>query len=261
MLDDLDLAGKAVGGDLLHMIEHVMNVDRLARDRPLVAEDLHAVDELADAVDFGADQLRERAVKVRALVLDQLRSASDARERVLDFMGEHRCESRDGARRAAMGELTLDHLCHAPLLQHDQHASRRLRHRAAVKIDELRRIETVGAEIDAVFVDVGFVALHLLDERDERAAKGDDVGELTLAENRRAHLEEVFAGGVDVFDVQRLADQKHRMRQRTQQRVGRDQRRLNWTPRARFSGRGAQAMYPLNPGHSLRAQRISNTVP
>ena len=90
--------------------------------------------------------------------------------------------------------------------------------RAAVEIDELRRIEAVGAEIDAVFVDVGFVPLHLLDERDERAAEGDDVGELALAENRRAHLEEVFGGGVDVFDVQPLADQQHRMGQRAQQR-------------------------------------------
>ena len=236
-----------MSGDLLHMIEHVVNVDRLARDRPLVAEDLHAVDELADAVDFGADQLRQRAVEVGALVLDQLRSAPDAGERILDFMGKHRGKSRDRARRAAMGELTLDHLRHAPLLQHDQHASRRLWHRAAVKIDELRRIETVRAEIDAVFVDVGFVALHLLDERDERTAEGDDVGELALAESRGAHLEEIFAGGVDVFDVQPLADQQHRMGQRAQQRLARHQRCLNWTPRARFSGRGAQAMYPLNP--------------
>ena len=34
-----------------------MNVDRLAFDRPLVGEDLHAVDQLHDAVGFIADEL------------------------------------------------------------------------------------------------------------------------------------------------------------------------------------------------------------
>ena len=77
------------------------------------------------------------------LAFEQLRRASDAGERVLDFMGEHGGEAGDRARGAAMGELTLDHLRHAALLQHDQHASRRLGHRAAVEIDELRRIEAV----------------------------------------------------------------------------------------------------------------------
>ena len=50
ILDDLDLAGEAGACDLLHVIEHVVDVDRLALKRALVAEDLHAVDELADAV-------------------------------------------------------------------------------------------------------------------------------------------------------------------------------------------------------------------
>ena len=195
------------------------------------------------------------------LVFDQLSCASDAGERVLDFMGEHRGESRDGARGAAMSELTLDHLRHAALLQHDEHASGRLGHGAAVEIDKLRRIETVGAEIDAIFIDVGFVTLHLLDEGDERAAEGDDVGELALAESRGAHLKEIFAGGVDVFDVQSLADHKQRMRQRAQQRFARDRRRLDRTPRARFFGRGAQAMYPLNPSNPSYAQRISSKAP
>ena len=34
----------------IHVIEHVVDVDRLALDGPLVAEDLHAVDKLADTV-------------------------------------------------------------------------------------------------------------------------------------------------------------------------------------------------------------------
>src|SRR5262245_60795584 len=248
VLDDLDLAGEAVGGDLLHVIEHIVNVDRLPRQRPFVAEDLHAIHELADAFDFGADQLGECAVGLSPLVFDQLGSAPDAGKRVLDFMGEHCGESRDRSGGAAMDELSLDHLRHAPLLQHDEYASGRLGHGAAVEIDKLWRIETVGAEVDPVFVDVGFVPLHLLDKGDERAAEGDDVGELALAENRGAHLEEIHGRGVGVVDMQTLADDKHRVRQCIQQRFARHRRPLNWTPRARLSGRGAQAMYPRNPG-------------
>src|SRR6266545_1068444 len=50
LLADLDLARETGPRDLLYVIEHVMNVDRLAQDRSLVAENLHAVDELADAI-------------------------------------------------------------------------------------------------------------------------------------------------------------------------------------------------------------------
>src|SRR5690348_9321959 len=50
ILDDLDLAGEAGACDLLYVVEHVMDVDRLALKRALVPEDLHAVDQLADAI-------------------------------------------------------------------------------------------------------------------------------------------------------------------------------------------------------------------
>ena len=90
-------------------------------------------------------------------------------ERVLDLVGEHGGKSGDRARGAAMGELTLDHLRHAALLQHDQHASGHFRQRSAVEIDQLRRLEPERAEIDAIFVDRGSVSLHLLDESDERS--------------------------------------------------------------------------------------------
>ncbi len=189
-----------MAGDLLHMVEHVVDVDRLALERPLVAEDLHAVDELADAVGLGADELGQGAVAVGALAFEQLRRAPDAGERVLDLMREHGGKSGDGARGAAMGELALDHLRHAALLEHDQHAARRIGQRSGVEIDELRRLEAERAEVDAIFVDGGAVPLHLLDESDERAAEGDDIGEDAAAQHARAHLEEVFGGGVGVVD-------------------------------------------------------------
>jgi hypothetical protein len=50
VLDDLHAAGEAGARDLFHMVEDVVNVDRLTLHRPLVTENLHSVDELADAV-------------------------------------------------------------------------------------------------------------------------------------------------------------------------------------------------------------------
>src|SRR4029077_8594578 len=83
--NDLDVASEAVGGDLLHMVEYVMDVDRLSLQRALVAENLHAVDKLADAVGLRADQLRQRAVAIGAIGLKELRRAPDAGQRILDF--------------------------------------------------------------------------------------------------------------------------------------------------------------------------------
>ena len=50
ILRDVDVAGKTVLGDRLHMVQHDMDVDRIAVDRPLVGKDLHAVDQRDDAV-------------------------------------------------------------------------------------------------------------------------------------------------------------------------------------------------------------------
>ena len=218
MLDDLDLPGEAVDGDLLHVVEHVVNVDRLALNRTLVAEDLHAVDELADAVGFRADQLRQGAVGIGALAFEQLRRTPDAGERVLDLMREHGREPGHRARRAAMGELALDHLRHAALLEQDQHVTRRFGERPAVEIDELRAIEAERAEVDAVFVDMGVLPLHLLDEREEWAAEGDHLAERVAGEHGRAHLEEILGGVVGIGDAEIRADDQERMRQRAEQR-------------------------------------------
>ena len=81
-----------------------------------------------------------------------------------DFMREHGGETRNGARGAAMGQLTLDHLRHTALLQHDEDTSLRLWQWTAIEVDELRRVETKRAEIDAIFVDRGAVTLHLFDQ-------------------------------------------------------------------------------------------------
>src|SRR3990170_388994 len=245
ILDNLDPAGEAGPRNLLHVIEHVMDVDGLAQQRPLVAEYLHAVDEFADAVRLGADELGQGAVAIRPLAFEQLRRTPDTGKRILDFVSEHSGEAGDRTGGAAMGELALDHLRHAPLLEHDQHAPGHFRDRPAVEIDELRRLEAEGAQIDAIFVDRGAVPLHLLHESDERTAEGDHIGERAAAEHARAHLEEIFRGGVRVFDSEPLADDEKRMGQRAEQRLGLNRLGLTTAPQVGFFGRAAQAVYPL----------------
>ena len=115
---------------------------------------LHAVDELDDAVGLVADQPGQRAIVVIGLGLEQLRRASDAGKRVLDFMSQHRGQRGDRARGAAMGELPVDLLGQRALLQHDDDAVLQLRQRRYEDIDQL--IGAAGsaeAELDAIAVE------------------------------------------------------------------------------------------------------------
>ena len=91
---DADLAGEAGLRDLLHVVEH--GVDVHAGEGLIGAhrERLHAIDELHDAVGLVADELRQHAIAVADLRLEQLRGAADAREWILDFVREHRGHRR-----------------------------------------------------------------------------------------------------------------------------------------------------------------------
>src|SRR4029079_7778665 len=70
VLDEADAAAEAGFAQAAHGIEHVVDVDGLFRQRALVAEYLHAVDEIADAVGLRANQLRQRAVGVGEILLE-----------------------------------------------------------------------------------------------------------------------------------------------------------------------------------------------
>ncbi len=176
LLDELDVAREAGMRQALHVLEHHVDVDRLALDRPLVGEHLHAVDQLHDAVGLVADQPRQGAVVVVAdRLLQQLRRAADARERILDLVGEHGRERGHRARGAAMGELAVHLVGDRALLQHHDHMIRPLRQRRDMQIDQALAGIARRAEIDLVFVDRGAAPAHLLDEREQGAAERHEV--------------------------------------------------------------------------------------
>ena len=120
----------------LHVFEHGMDVDRLALDRPLVGEHFHAVDQLHDAVGLVADQPRQRAVVVAGGLLEQLRRAADAGQRILDLVRQHGGKRDHRARRAAMGELAVHLVGDGALLQHHHDMAGPLRQRRDMQVDE-----------------------------------------------------------------------------------------------------------------------------
>ena len=132
-----------------------MDVDRLRRQRALVAEHLHAVDEIADAVGLRADELRQRPVLVLEAGLQQLRGAADARQRVLDLVRQHRRHARHRAGGRAVRELALDHLRHRALLQHQHDQPGLIGHAAGEHVDQPVHAAARQVDLDAVFVDGG----------------------------------------------------------------------------------------------------------
>ena len=188
--------------------------------RPLVAEHLHAVDQIADAVGFVADELGERAVLGRARSVQKLRRAANAGERVLDFMRQDRRHAGDRARRAPVGELALDHLRHAALLQHDDDMAlifrerRRRRHRRALA-GGIRQ-----AEIEGIFVDGGVGLANLRDQRQQRAGEGDEIVDLAAPQPIFADAEEHLGGKVHIDDAITGPQNQDRMRQRVEQDIG-----------------------------------------
>ncbi len=127
VLDEADVAGKARLRQPLHVVEHGMDVDGSARHRTIVAEDFHAVDQRHDAVGLVADQPRQHPVFGRRLLLQKLRRAADARERILDLMRQHGGERDHAARGAAMGELPVHLVGDGALLQHHDDMARAAR--------------------------------------------------------------------------------------------------------------------------------------
>ena len=70
--DEAPAAGKAAFGDLAHMIQHAMDIDRSAIERALIGEHLHAVDESDNAIDFLADETGKVAASLVQTRLQKL---------------------------------------------------------------------------------------------------------------------------------------------------------------------------------------------
>jgi hypothetical protein len=142
-----------------------MNVDGLRAQRALVAEHLHAVDQVADAIGLRADELCQRPVLVSQARLQQLRGAADSRQRVLDLVRQHRRHAGDRAGRGAVRQLALDHLRHRALLQHEHDEPGLVGHDAGEHVDQAVHAAARQRHIHPVLVDGGSRPAHLRNER------------------------------------------------------------------------------------------------
>ena len=171
ILSELDVPGEARLCQAFHMIEHDVNVDRLAFDRPLVAKHLHAVDQLHDAVSFFANQSRQRAVVVVNRLFEQLRRAANAGQRILDLVGEHRGKRDYRTCSAAMRELAVHLVGNGALLQHHDDVIRLLRQWRDVQVDQPITGIARRAEVNFVFVHCRTAPTYLLDQYEQGAAE------------------------------------------------------------------------------------------
>ena len=210
VLEDLDAAGETVPGDRLHMVEHDMDVDRVALDRPLVGKDLHAVDQRDDAVGLVGDEPGQRAILVAQPAFQQLRGAADARQRVLDLVREHRRQAGHRAGGAAMRHLAVDLVGHRAFLEHHDDRAGQLGDRSDIEIDDLLLADARRGNVDAIFVDRRLALAHLVDQRQQRAAERHEARQAALRQDRRARPEEVFGIGIGVVDQPVGADHDHR---------------------------------------------------
>ena len=174
-LGEGDVARDAGLGEQLHPVEHDVDVDRLALDRPVVAEHLDAVDEVDDAVDLLAHQPGQRQLVRRHRLLEQLRRAADARQRVLDLVRQHRGEAGDRARRAAAHQLPVDLVGHGALLEQQRHAGVEIGNRAREHVDDA----VVGGVAEAHRADAHAIFGH------RRAALGDRLRQRRRSASRR----------------------------------------------------------------------------
>ena len=177
-----------------------MDVDRPARHRAVVAEHFHAVDQRDDAVGLVADQPRQHAVFGRGRLLQQLRRAADAGQRILDFMRQHRGQRDHRARRAAMRQLPVHLVGDGALLQHHDDMAGPLGERGDVQIDLAVAADARRAEIDLVFVDRRAARAHLVDQRQQRTAERHQLLQRLPPQELRRNLEEGFGGDIGVDD-------------------------------------------------------------
>ena len=96
-------------------------------------------------------------------LLQKLRRAANAGQRILDFVRQHRRHRRHRSGGPAMGQLAIDFLGNRTRLQRDHHAHVGFRQGRGMNIDEMaahaRRIQR-----QAVFRDCIAGGVHLIDQ-------------------------------------------------------------------------------------------------
>ena len=84
------------------------------------------IDQLGDAIDLGGDQPGQRAVRLAQLAVEQLRGATNAGERILDFVGQDLGRTQGAGLASAGAGHVIAEPFHAAHFVQDQHLPARM---------------------------------------------------------------------------------------------------------------------------------------
>ena len=146
----------------------------MARKGAGVAERFHAVDQAANAVGFGHDQLRHFALVRRQRFFQQLRRAANAGQRILDFMRQHRRHAVHRAHRAPRHQLPVHALRQAAFLQGHHQRAFRLGQRRHRHIGDAFAMPRRG-QIDIALGGGGIALPRLGDQLEQRAVERQQI--------------------------------------------------------------------------------------
>ena len=166
-----------------------------------------------------ADQPREHPVVLGGGLLEQLRRPADAGERVLDLVRQHCTQRRDGAGRAAMGQLTIHLVGDGPFLEHDDHVVAVVPERRCEHIDDPLGAQARAADVDPMLADAGAALADVLHQGHDRGAEGKEIAELLALHHAQAHLEERSAAALACDDLLPRPDGQHRERERVHDEI------------------------------------------
>ena len=205
-------------GDLAHVIQHAMDVDRRAVERAFVGEHLHAVDQRHDAVHLLADELRQIAAGIVETRFEKLGGTPHPGEGVLHLMGQNGGKRSHCARRALAVDRLVQPAGDRALLQADDNPARPLDQRRQVGCDHApAKGRTVHDHLPVG--DIGPVGAGLFEQGEQRAIAGKEIAKRLAG---CFHAQELGGGGIGVADDIVAIDGKDGRCQRLQQESGID---------------------------------------
>ena len=176
-----------------------------------------------------------RAGRVGVL-FEQLRRAANAGKRVLDLVRQHRRHRGHRAGGVPMGQLAVHLVGHRPLVQRQHQQVGPLPRQRALDRHRTRR-NARPFERHVVFGDRSAGAPYRVDQREDRAVRQQQLGELAADQRRGAGAEKLLGRRVDEAHDALAVEREDRARQGGEQQRGIGQRR-----RARARGRRASAL-------------------
>ncbi|MNX93555.1 hypothetical protein D3C86_1257390 [compost metagenome] len=138
-------------------------------------------------------------------------------------MREHRGKAGYGTGSGAMGQLPVDLVRHRPLLKDDDNRTRLADNGRHIEIDQLVLSKPWRTQIDPIFVHRCAALPHLIDQRQKRAAEGNECGNAVAGKMGGACSEKGFGFPIgecnETFGIHQNDGVLHRVQNRHGQRV------------------------------------------